>query len=294
MEARENLGNREEELRASQVQHQHAVDELEASNQERDASRSEARRLRRELSDGKEEIEGLKDDNKVLEAKQAAAEARIAGGQATIAALEAQVQTLKNRRKRPVEDLSSPRERPQDPKRTRPLRGADTVGGSHGHESEEDQGEGSSRRPLRQQTPPGPGQRSNIGSTTGSGLDPEGLATASEDLKNIWRQLQFADGWEVADSEFLFKIFQDHIGKSEIKTRPQPSLDRSATYPTCLTGIMKKRGSQWGERDDAAPCVYCVAQRKLCVRTSWAGGVAPATEYDQDSAGKRWILEKRT
>ena len=61
-----------------------------------------------------------------------------------------------------------------------------------------------------------------------SGVDPSGIASASNFIKEVWGQIQFASDWQTQDSNSLLEISIKHENKKEFHWRPDETLDRGA------------------------------------------------------------------
>ncbi len=127
----------------------------------------------------------------------------------------------------------------------------------------------------------------------GSATDPPGLSVASDHVRNVWRQIEFPEGWTAADSAKLLVILseaKERKGGKNNRYWPQQAMDAGSKYtqPYCLSNDVKRLGNQ--ARQDGRPCESHAADT-LCLDVFYS--TADPGEYDSEATDKRWRLEKR-
>ncbi len=156
------------------------------------------------------------------------------------------------------------------------------------------------KRPRR--TPGGPEMRSDPTilpetstrpTSPRNGTDPSGLSAASDEMKNLWRQIEFPQEWTKANSDNLFELFTKHTGKKVLPgSRPVALLDALATRNGCLINRLKKTASNL-DNGKAHPCSVCRSRNWPCIAVDFTVAGPDNEPYDEDEQGKRWKLSIR-
>ena len=125
-----------------------------------------------------------------------------------------------------------------------------------------------------------------------SATDPPGLLEASNEVKSVWRQIEFPADWDmIASNMLLAGLNRATNKKNQPKSRPVGLLDSSSAIPNCFLCRVSKAKSTL-DNDDGKICSNCkAAQIDRCVRVSFVA--EDPAEYDQDEQGKRWKLTIR-
>ena len=126
-----------------------------------------------------------------------------------------------------------------------------------------------------------------------NGTDPVGLSAASDEIKNLWRQVEFPQGWTGANSDFLLELFTKNTGKKFLPgSRPVALLDTLATKDHCLI-IRLKRNGQNMDNGPTRRCSQCRSKGWPCIAVDFTGAGPDNEPYDEDGQGKRWKLSIR-
>jgi len=146
-------------------------------------------------------------------------------------------------------------------------------------------------------------------SAQAANLDPAGLNAATEEMQEIWRQIQLPDNWTIADSDLLLLKFQKARGragkkKKELKKAqrywPQQGMDKIAgdhaekSYSDCLPQYIAKLKREWDAGKEDKPCHGCTDVHSgpdVCVDVFYVE--SNPGEYDATNTGKRWRVVKR-
>ena len=145
------------------------------------------------------------------------------------------------------------------------------------------------RTPGGPQMPPAP---TALPRSSRNGTDPLGLSTASDEIKNIWRQLELPQEWTGANSDNLLELLKKHTGRKVLPgARPVALLDRLAAKDSCLINNLRKLAPKL-DNGPAHPCSVCRNKAWPCIAIDFA--VAEHDEpYDEDGQAKRWKLSIR-
>ena len=149
------------------------------------------------------------------------------------------------------------------------------------------------KRPRR--TPGGPQMPSvptALPRSSRNGTDPLGLSTASDEIKNIWRQIEFPQEWTGANSDNLLELLTKHTGRKVLPgARPVALLDRLAAKDSCLINSLRKLAPKL-DNGPAHSCSVCRNKGWPCIAVDFtvAGRDEP---YDGDGQAKRWKLSIR-
>lgn len=124
-----------------------------------------------------------------------------------------------------------------------------------------------------------------------SATAPPGLPEAPDEVKNVWRQIEFPENWTQAASNSLLRGFKRNIHKNVPKHfRPAGLLDSSSASPNCLLRRLNKTKSAIDNGVEES-CSACKEGDVPCVRVSLvAENLADVNGQDQD---RRWKLTIR-
>jgi len=146
-------------------------------------------------------------------------------------------------------------------------------------------------------------------SAQAANLDPTDLNVATEEMQEIWRQIQLPDNWTIADSDLLLVKFQKARGRAGKKKKekkkarnywPQQGMDKIAadhakkSYVDCLPQYIAKLKREWDAGKEDKPCHGCADVHSgpdVCVDVFFVED--DPGEYDSTNSGKRWRLVKR-
>ena len=119
------------------------------------------------------------------------------------------------------------------------------------------------------------------------------LSEASDEVKHVWRQIDFPMDWDMEASKSLLVGFNKHLAKRvPPKLRPAGLMDGSCIRPNCLLRRLQKVNSAI-DNGDGDRCSDCKKHGTLCVRTSFVDEGLADVEYDRLSQEKRWKLTIR-
>ena len=126
-----------------------------------------------------------------------------------------------------------------------------------------------------------------------NGSDSLGLSAASDEMKNLWRQIESPQEWTRANSDNLFELFTKHTGREILPgARPVAILDRLATKNSCLTTSLRKLAFKL-DNGPAHPCSVCRSKSRACIGVDFTAAGPDNEPYDEDGQGKRWQLSIR-
>ena len=126
-----------------------------------------------------------------------------------------------------------------------------------------------------------------------NGTDPLGLSAAPDEIKNIWRQIEFPQEWTGANSDHLFELFTKRATKKALPgNRPLAILDRSATRDACLITRLRKWTLQL-DNGTTHPCSVCKNNGWPCIAVDFTVAGLDKEPYDEDGQAKRWKLSIR-
>ena len=129
--------------------------------------------------------------------------------------------------------------------------------------------------------------------STVSAICPPGLSGASDEVKDVWGQIEFPVDWEMRASQTLLHCFNKATRKSiASKSRPAGLLDGSSAQPNCFLCRVSKTKSALDNGDEKS-CSNCKARMWPCVRVSFVADDLANVEFDNDGEGKRWKLTIR-
>ncbi|KAK0511344.1 hypothetical protein JMJ35_005917 [Cladonia borealis] len=138
-----------------------------------------------------------------------------------------------------------------------------------------------------------PGTLLQSSQSTVSATGPPGLSGASDEAKDVWRQIEFPTNWDIGASQTLLHGFNKATGKHvALKSRPAGLLNSSSAQPNCFLCRVSKTKSALDNGDDKS-CSNCKAKMWPCVRVSFIADDLANVEYDEDGEGKRWKLTVR-
>ena len=150
------------------------------------------------------------------------------------------------------------------------------------------------KRPRR--TPSGPRMRSVSTAAPRSsrnGTDPLGLSTASYEIKNIWRQIEFPQEWTGANSDILFEEFTRCSTRKVLPTnRPLSILDKQATKDSCLITRLRRSAPNLDNGPDHR-CSLCISKSRPCIGVDFTMAGPDNEPYDEEGQAKRWKLSIR-
>ena len=128
---------------------------------------------------------------------------------------------------------------------------------------------------------------------TGSATDPEGLSEASDEVKDVWRQIEFPIDWDLSASNRLLQALKKNIRKNIPQHfRPAGLMDSSSAKQCCLVRRLAKIKSAIDNGDDKS-CSACTRSNVQCVRASLVAEDLAEVAYDANSQEKRWRLTIR-
>ena len=109
-----------------------------------------------------------------------------------------------------------------------------------------------------------------------SGVNPSGLANASDFINGGWGQVQFPSDWQAQDSNSLLEVFIKHEHKKDFHWRPDGTLNRGAKWTNegdhrgiCLIREFSRKKANFAEGIEK-PCEECNKRGGPCVNVSWA------------------------
>ena len=138
-----------------------------------------------------------------------------------------------------------------------------------------------------------PGTLIQSNQSTVSATGPPGLSGASDEVKDVWRQIEFPANWDMRASQKLLHGFNKATHKSIApKYRPAGLLNSSSVQPNCFLGRVSKTKSAL-DNGDGKSCSICKAKMWPCVRVSFVADDLANVEYDEDGEEKRWKLTIR-
>ena len=138
-----------------------------------------------------------------------------------------------------------------------------------------------------------PGTLIQSSQSTVAATDPPGLAEALEEVKDVWRQIEFPVDWDLSASNTLLQGFNKHTTKKLLaRSRPAGLLDGSSVQPNCFLCRVSKMKSVLDNGDDKS-CSNCQPKEWKCVRVSFVTEGLADIEYDANSGEKRWKLTVR-
>lgn len=118
------------------------------------------------------------------------------------------------------------------------------------------------------------------------------LAESDPNIRSIWRQIEFTDGWTAQDSVVLLALMkktEKATGSKAARYHADFAVDFCAGETRkgnekCLYQHMSREKSEWedGEDEQRDRCNRCGSHRVPCLRVSASG-----------ERGKTWRLEKR-
>ncbi len=126
-----------------------------------------------------------------------------------------------------------------------------------------------------------------------SATDPPGLSESSEEVKHVWRQIDFPANWDLETSKTLLKGFKKAANKkNQPRSRPAGLLDSASAQPNCLRRRVSKEASGL-DNGNGKRCSDCTGKMMQCVHVSFVAEGLADVEYDQDGQEKRWKLTIR-
>ena len=138
-----------------------------------------------------------------------------------------------------------------------------------------------------------PGTLIQSSQSTVSATCPPGLSGASNEVKDVWRQIEFPADWDAGASQTLLHGFNKATNKKTPPNyRPAGLLDYSSTQPNCFLCRVSKIKSAL-DNSDGKSCSNCKAKNWPCVRVSFMTDDLANVEYDEDGEEKRWKLTIR-
>ena len=137
-----------------------------------------------------------------------------------------------------------------------------------------------------------PGTPIQSSQSTDSATCPPGLSRASDEVKDVWRQIEFPIDWDMGASQTLLHGFNKATDKKTPRSRPAGLLDSSSAQPNCFLCRVSKYKSTLDNGDDKS-CSTCKAKLWPCVRVSFVADDLANVEYDDDGEPKRWKLTIR-
>ena len=128
---------------------------------------------------------------------------------------------------------------------------------------------------------------------TVSATCPPGLSGASDEVKDVWRQIDFPADWDTETTKMLLNGLNKNTGKKLVaRYRPAGLLNSAATDPICLRRKLAKVNPAL-ENNDAKCCSDCKARKIQCVSVSYVAECLANVEYGKDGEEKRWKLTIR-
>ena len=119
------------------------------------------------------------------------------------------------------------------------------------------------------------------------------LSEASDEVKRVWRQIDFPANWDTEASNLLLQGLNKNIGKKvQAKYRPAGLLDGSSARPNCVLRRLQKVKSP-ADNGDENRCSECQKTETPCVRASFVSEDLADVEYDPHGQRKRWKLTIR-
>ena len=138
-----------------------------------------------------------------------------------------------------------------------------------------------------------PGTLIQSSQSTVSATAPPGLSEASDEVKDVWRQIDFPVDWDLSASNTLFQGLHRAANKKlQARSRPAGLLDSSSAQPNCFLCRVSKMKSVLDNGDDKS-CSNCKPKKWKCVRVSFVTEDLANVAYDVDSQEKRWKLTIR-
>ena len=136
-----------------------------------------------------------------------------------------------------------------------------------------------------------PGTLIQSSQSTDSATCPPGLSRASDEVKDVWRQIEFPIDWDMGASQTLLHGFIKANKKTPM-SRPAGLLDCSSAQPNCFLRRVSKMKSALDNGDDKS-CSNCKVKMWPCVRVSFVADDLANVGDNEDGEEKRWKLTIR-
>ena len=136
-----------------------------------------------------------------------------------------------------------------------------------------------------------PGTLIQSSQSTDSATCPPGLSRASDEVKDVWRQIEFPIDWDMGASQTLLHGF-NKANKKTPMSRPAGLLDCSSAQPNCFLCRVLKMKSALDNGNDKS-CSNWKVKMWPCVRVSFVADDLANVEYNEDGEEKRWKLTIR-
>ena len=138
-----------------------------------------------------------------------------------------------------------------------------------------------------------PGTLLQSSQSTVSATAPKGLEEATDEVKDVWRQIEFPENWDLSASDALLRGLKKNIGKGVLKHfRPAGMLDSSSAKPVCLLRRLHKISSKI-DNEDGKRCSACKKFDAPCTQACFVTADLAKVAYNAQGQEKRWKLKIR-
>ena len=141
--------------------------------------------------------------------------------------------------------------------------------------------------------PSSPGTLLQSSQSTVSATAPKGLEEASDEVKDVWRQIEFPQNWDLSASDTLLRGLKKNIGNNVPKHfRPAGLLDSSSAKPICFLRRLHKVNSKIDNKDGKR-CSNCKNFDAPCTQACFVTADLANVAYNAQGQEKRWKLKIR-
>ena len=138
-----------------------------------------------------------------------------------------------------------------------------------------------------------PGTLLQSSQSTVSATAPKGLEEATDEVKDVWRQIEFPENWDLSASDALLRGLKKNIGKGVPKHfRPAGLLDSSSAKPVCVIRRLHKISSKI-DNEDGKRCSTCKKFDAPCTQACFVTADLAKVAYNAQGQEKRWKLKIR-
>ena len=141
--------------------------------------------------------------------------------------------------------------------------------------------------------PSSPGTLLQSSQSTVSATAPKGLEEATDEVKDVWRQIEFPENWDLSASDTLLRGLKKNINKNVPKHfRPAGLLDSSSAKPNCVIRRLHKVNSKI-DNEDGKRCSTCKKFDAPCTQAFFVTADLANVAYNAQGQEKRWKLKIR-